>query len=88
MLLLLTTLFLFPLLSHFLDALLRSNSRAVFWFPPFWFLGLYEHLLRGESAAPVFLHLAHIAERATTVAVIMALVTTTLARKTTKGLLI
>ncbi len=78
-LLLLTTLFLFPLLSHFLDALLRSNSRAVFWFPPFWFLGLYEHLLRGESAAPVFLQLAHLAERATTVAVIVALVTYPLA---------
>jgi hypothetical protein len=78
-LLLLTALFLFPLLSHFLDALLRSNSRAVFWFPPFWFLGLYEHLLQGESAAPVFSTLGRIAVRATTVAAIVALVTYPLA---------
>jgi len=78
-LLLLTTLFLFPLLSHFLDALLRSHSRAVFWFPPFWFLGLYERLLHGSSAGPMFYRLAIIAVRATTLAIIVALVTYPLA---------
>jgi hypothetical protein len=78
-LLLLTTLFLFPLLSHFLDALLSSNSGAVFWFPPFWFLGLYERLLRGNATAPVFVTLARIAVRATTVAIIVALATYPLA---------
>jgi len=78
-LLLLTTLFLFPLLSHFLEALLRSNSRVVFWFPPFWFLGLYEHILSGDAAGPVFSALAGIAVRATAVTTAVALITYPLA---------
>src|SRR6185312_16309574 len=78
-LVLLTLLFLSLLLSHSLDVLLRSNSHAVFWFPPFWFLGLYEHLLHGNATAPVFSTLARIAVRATALVSIVAIVTYPLA---------
>lgn len=55
---LLTTLCLFPILSHYLSALLGSRSEGVRWFPPFWFLGLYELLLGGDAAKPIFHELA------------------------------
>ncbi len=58
-LLLLTILSLFPLLAHFLPDLLGTRSVAVHWFPPFWFLGVYELLLHGSAAPPVFHALAH-----------------------------
>ena len=53
-LLLLTIVFLFPLLSRSLRPLLDSSSLAVRLFPPFWFLGLYERLLSGPAAIHVF----------------------------------
>jgi len=56
---LLTLLFLFPLIADSLQALLTSGDRAVLWFPPFWFLGIYEQVLRGGAALPVFRELAH-----------------------------
>jgi len=55
---LLTVLFLFSLVSHYLQALLASGNTAVRWFPPFWFLGVYERLLHGEAAPIVFRELA------------------------------
>lgn len=55
---LLTVLFLSPLLLHYLEALLNSGNRAVLWFPPFWFLGIYERLLHGQAAPQVFQSLA------------------------------
>ena len=57
---LLMILFLFPLAAHSIEALLASPSLARF-FPPFWFLGVYESLLYGSSAAPIFHQLAHTA---------------------------
>lgn len=78
-LLLLTILFLFPILSHFLEPLLRSNSHAAFWFPPFWFLGLYERVLSGSAAGSFFNTLAAIAMRATAVTTAVALITYPLA---------
>jgi hypothetical protein len=57
---LLTVLLLFPTLSGSLEPLLTSGSPAVRYFPPFWFLGVYERLLAGPSALPVFHELAHI----------------------------
>src|SRR5271170_6681338 len=51
---LLIVLFLFPVISHFLHALLESHNLAARYFPPFWFLGVYEGILRGTTAAPVF----------------------------------
>ena len=56
--LLLTILLLFPTLSQLLKALLTSGSPTIRYFPPFWFLGIYERLLAGPSAAPVFDELA------------------------------
>ncbi len=50
--------FLFPLLSGFLPVLLTQGGNAVLWFPPFWFLGIYETLLGGPSAASIFHTLA------------------------------
>jgi len=58
--LLLTILLLFPTLSRSLNLLLLSGSPAVRYFPPFWFLGIYERLLAGPSALPVFGELAHL----------------------------
>jgi hypothetical protein len=77
--LLLTTLFLSPLVAHFLKVLLESNSVAVRWFPPFWFLGIYERLLWGSSSLPMFAGLAHIGLRLTVLTVVVALFTYPLA---------
>ncbi len=41
-----------PLLGHLLPSLLASPAWR--WFPPFWFLGLYEHLLLGAGAQAAF----------------------------------
>ncbi len=57
-LLLLTILLLHPTLVHSLQAILASNSPAILYFPPFWFLGIYESLLAGSSALPIFHQLA------------------------------
>ena len=59
--LLLAVLLLYPTLSHSLRPLLTSNVAAARWFPPFWFLGVYERLLQGPSSMPIFGQLAHIA---------------------------
>lgn len=55
---LLMVFFLFPVCSHFLEALLGSGRRGILWFPPFWFLGIYERLLWGGHALPIFAALA------------------------------
>ncbi|MCU1323410.1 MAG: hypothetical protein JWM43_3059 [Acidobacteriaceae bacterium] len=55
---LLTVLFLYPAMVQFLEALLRSGSSAVGWFPPFWFLGIYERMLGGAAGLPVYGELA------------------------------
>lgn len=55
---LLIVLFLFPLLSENLRLLLTSNNQSALWFPPFWFLGIYQVLLQGSHALPVFFQLA------------------------------
>lgn len=55
---LLMVLFLFPLLSGNLHTLLMSGKQAAIWFPPFWFLGIYQVLLEGGRASPVFHALA------------------------------
>jgi hypothetical protein len=57
---LLTTLFLFPLISRYLSQLLATPTRPVLCFPPFWFLGIYETALWGAHAQPIFHQLAHI----------------------------
>ena len=56
MMVLLTILLLFPLSSRFLEVLV--NLHAARYFPPFWFLGIYETVLAGSSSLPVFSGLA------------------------------
>jgi hypothetical protein len=55
---LLAILLLHPTLSRSLEPLLTSGAPAVRLFPPFWFLGIYEHLLMGPSAPAIFHELA------------------------------
>jgi hypothetical protein len=69
---LLTTLLMFPLISRFLEALLTSGQRAVFYFPPFWFLGIYERLLDGGETLPVFAALGRAGLLATGAMVLLA----------------
>jgi hypothetical protein len=56
MMLLLTIFLLFPVTSRFLDVLV--NLPAARYFPPFWFLGIFETVLSGSSSQPVFTALA------------------------------
>jgi hypothetical protein len=58
MMLLLAVLLFYPAVSQSIQALLTSGSVAVRWFPPFWFLGIYERILQGPSALPIFSQLA------------------------------
>jgi hypothetical protein len=51
---LLTVLILSPAVSRFLKVALESHSVGARWFPPIWFLGIYERLLTGPSAGPLF----------------------------------
>ncbi len=53
---LLTILLLFPVSSQFLQVL--TKLPAARYFPPFWFLGIYESFLAGSSSLPVFSGLA------------------------------
>jgi hypothetical protein len=51
-------LLLFPVLSGAVPAFLQSGSRFVFYCPPFWFLGIYQRVLEGPSALPIYSRLA------------------------------
>jgi len=55
---LLMLLFLFPVLSGAVPVLLQSNSPFALYCPPFWFLGIYQRLLEGPSALPIYARLA------------------------------
>jgi hypothetical protein len=56
--LLLMLLLLFPVLSAVVPVFLQSGSRIVLYCPPFWFLGIYQRLLEGPSALPIYARLA------------------------------
>jgi hypothetical protein len=58
MMVLLAILLLEPTLTQSLPALINSGIPAVRWFPPFWFLGIYERIMVGPAALPVFHSLA------------------------------
>jgi hypothetical protein len=45
-------------LSGAVPIFLQSRSRFVLYCPPFWFLGVYQRLLEGPSALPIYTHLA------------------------------
>jgi hypothetical protein len=56
--LLLAVLLLCPTIAGTIHPLLTSSSTVIRYFPPFWFLGIYECLLAGASAPEVFHSLA------------------------------
>lgn len=66
-------LLLFPVLSGITPALLQSGNRAMLWFPPYWFLGIYQRLLDGPVSPPEFRELAGIGLAAMTFACALAL---------------
>jgi hypothetical protein len=74
---LLTILLLFPVSSQFLQVLV--NLPAAKYFPPFWFLGIYERLLAGSSSSPVFSGLARVGCLAMAVAIVLTTVSYPLA---------
>jgi hypothetical protein len=49
---------LFPVLSGVAQSLLESGSLLARCFPPFWFLGIYQRLLEGPNALPIYNQLA------------------------------
>jgi len=51
-------LLLFPVLSGAVPAFLQSGSRFVLYCPPFWFLGIYQRVLEGPAALPIYSRLA------------------------------
>jgi hypothetical protein len=55
---LLAILLLNPTISSSLEVLLTSGSPAVRYFPPFWFLGVYERIMGGPSSPQIFHSLA------------------------------
>ena len=57
---LLMLLLLFPVISGAVPVMLRSGSHYGLCFPPFWFLGVYQRLMEGPSAMPIYSKLAHI----------------------------
>jgi hypothetical protein len=58
---LLLLLFLFPVLSGVVPTLFKSGSAYALFCPPFWFLGVYQYILEGPAALPVYATLARIA---------------------------
>ena len=77
MMVFLTILLLFPLSSRFLEVLV--NLHVARYFPPFWFLGIYETLLAGSSSLPVFRGLAKTGCLATAVVFALTIVSYPLA---------
>ncbi len=72
---LLAVLFLTPLIGGNLRVLFDMGGTAVRWFPPFWFLGLYEFLLHGHAGSPMFGQLAATAVAGTAGAIVLAALT-------------
>ena len=58
---LLLLMFLFPVFSGVVPALLKSGSGYALFCPPFWFLGVYQFIMEGSAALPIFTTLAKIA---------------------------
>jgi hypothetical protein len=69
---LLMLLFLFPVLSGVLPTFMRSGSAYAWYFPPFWFLGMYQRVMEGPSALPIFAKLAQTGCEATLLAIAVA----------------
>jgi len=72
---LLTVLFLTPLIAGNLKVLFGMGGAPVRWFPPFWFLGMYEFLLHGHAGSAMYGQLAATAVVATAGALLLAAAT-------------
>jgi hypothetical protein len=55
---LLMLMLLFSVLSGVVPFVLQSGTTYAFFFPPFWFLGIYQRLFEGPSALPIYGQLA------------------------------
>ncbi len=67
---------LFPVFSGVVPALLKSSSYYAVLCPPFWFLGLYQSIMEGPAALPVYDRLAAIGSMALLAGVLLAVVPT------------
>ncbi|MDR3791912.1 MAG: hypothetical protein P4L03_00895 [Terracidiphilus sp.] len=76
---LLLLLFLFPVFSGVVPALLKSGSTYALFCPPFWFLGVYQTILEGPAALPIYATLARIGSSALLLASALAVLTYPLA---------
>jgi hypothetical protein len=72
---LLMFLLLFPVLSAAVPIFLQSGSRLVVYCPPFWFLGIYQRILEGPSALPIYTRLAQTGSAALVITLAAALLT-------------
>jgi hypothetical protein len=72
---LLMLLLLFPVFSTVVPSLLESDPWAVRCFPPFWFLGIYQRVMEGPSALPVYGQLARTGCMATLLAAAIVVLT-------------
>jgi len=77
--LLLAVLLLYPTLSQSIQPLLTSNIAAVRYFPPFWFLGVFQRIYDGPSTLPIFAELARTAAVALFLMLALVLITYPLA---------
>jgi len=65
-------LLLFPVLSGAVPVLLQSQSPLIFYCPPFWFLGIYQRVLEGPSALPIYGRLAETGCAALLITILLA----------------
>jgi hypothetical protein len=72
---LLMFLLLFPVLSAAVPIFLQSGSRLIFYCPPLWFLGIYQRILEGPSALPIYTHLAQTGSAALLITMVAVLLT-------------
>jgi len=64
----------FPVLSGFTRDLLLSGNKNIFLFPPYWFLGIYQRILDGPAAQPIFTNLSRCGVLALLAAVTLVIV--------------
>lgn len=83
--LLLLAMLLFPVYSGATAIVLRSGGGLAWWFPPFWFLGIFQRLMEGPGALPVYAQLARMGFEATAGAVIVAVLVYPLAYRRRVG---
>ncbi|MGH9607035.1 MAG: hypothetical protein ACRD3N_15210 [Terracidiphilus sp.] len=70
---LLLTMLLFPVYSGATKVLLSSGGYQALCFPPFWFLGIYQRLMEGPSALPVYTQLAQLGCKITLGTIVLAI---------------